>query len=106
MSMTEFHFDRFDWDAGNETKSQQKHGVSKETVEGLFRNNPHFSDDPRHSGQEQRILAIGVSREGRWMVVAFTIRSKGGKRFLRPISARYMHAKEVKRYEKDNKSKA
>jgi len=104
--MTEFHFDRFDWDTGNESKSLKKHGVSKETVEGLFRNSPHFAEDPRHSGQEHRILAIGVSSEGRWMVVAFTIRSKGGKRFLRPISARYMHAKEVKRYEKGDQNEA
>lgn len=33
------------------------------------------------------------------MFVAFTLRVKAGLRLIRPISARYMHAKEAKRYE-------
>jgi uncharacterized DUF497 family protein len=33
------------------------------------------------------------------MFVAFTIRIRDGKQFVRPISARYMHAKEIEGYE-------
>jgi len=36
------------------------------------------------------------------MVVAFTLRKKDGEVCLRPISARYMHSKESKKYEKEN----
>jgi hypothetical protein len=34
--------------------------------------------------------------------LVFTVRLKGGRRLIRPISARYMHAKEVASYEKEN----
>jgi uncharacterized protein len=33
------------------------------------------------------------------MFVAFTIRMRGTERLIRPISARYMHAKEIRAYE-------
>jgi uncharacterized DUF497 family protein len=33
------------------------------------------------------------------MIVSFTVRARAGARLLRPISARYMHAREVKDYE-------
>ena len=34
--------------------------------------------------------------------LVFAVREKEGGRYLRPISARYMHAKEVMHYEKEN----
>jgi uncharacterized DUF497 family protein len=47
----------------------------------------------------------GFGRQGkrpaRAMFVAFTLREKTGKQFVRPISARYMHLKEVEFYEKE-----
>ena len=33
------------------------------------------------------------------MFVAFTIRERGGRRLVRPVSARYMHRKEIEGYE-------
>jgi hypothetical protein len=36
---------------------------------------------------------------GRSMFVAFTIRANEGRHLIRPISARYMHAKEARAYE-------
>ena len=33
------------------------------------------------------------------MFVAFTVRERGGMWFIRPVSARYMHRKEVEAYE-------
>jgi uncharacterized DUF497 family protein len=34
--------------------------------------------------------------------LVFTVRLKGGRRLVRPISAPYMHANEVAAYEKEN----
>ena len=53
--------------------------------------------------KNSRASTAGLTKQGRWIIVAFTIREKAGEKFLRPISARYMHAKELKRYEKANK---
>jgi uncharacterized DUF497 family protein len=58
--------------------------------------------DRTHSFNEQRIRAIGKTESGRSIFIVFTIRERGGKRFIRPISARYMHRKEVRHYEKEN----
>jgi uncharacterized protein len=98
--MAELDYDNFDWDKGNATKNLAKHGVSRETIEAFFRNKPILAEDPKHSETEKRQLAVGRSEDGRWMVVSYTIRIKDGHQFVRPISARYMHAKEVSDYEK------
>jgi uncharacterized protein len=34
--------------------------------------------------------------------IVFTIRRKGDELLIRPISARYMHQKEIEAYEKEN----
>jgi uncharacterized DUF497 family protein len=88
----------FDWDAGNGDKCQ-KHGVTIAEVEAFLMGTPRIAPDYRHSGREQRYLAVGRNEVGRAMFVAFTIRIRDGKQFVRPISARYMHAKEIKGYE-------
>lgn len=89
----------FEWDAGNRKKCQ-KHGVSVEEIEELFHRDPAVYADPDHSLVEQRLRAIGRTAERRAVLVAFTIRETGGGAHIRPISARYMHKKEVDRYEK------
>ncbi len=43
--------------------------------------------------------AIGQTAAGRHLFLAFTIRQQDMRRLIRPISARYMHAKEVEHYE-------
>ena len=88
----------FDWDRGNRAKCQ-KHGVSIEDVEYLMKSGPRIVPDVKHSRKEDRFIAIGRSLKGRPMFVAFTIREKDGERFIRPVSARYMHKKESERYE-------
>lgn len=35
------------------------------------------------------------------MFLVFTIRERHGERFIRPISARYMHQKEIEHYERE-----
>ena len=76
----------------------QKHGVRVEQIEALFQRPMSVFPDSGHSTRETRYLGIGRI-DGRHVLVAFTIRVMAGERFIRPISARFMHAKEVKHYE-------
>ena len=88
----------FDWDEGNQAKCQ-KHGVTLAEIESVFAGTPSIGPDVAHSTVETRFLAIGRASSGRHVFLAFTWRKRDGARFIRPISARYMHAKEVQHYE-------
>jgi hypothetical protein len=66
----------------------------------LFQTGPDVYADPDHSLTGQRLRAIGKTASGRWILVAFTFRQIGLDTLVRPISARYMHAKEVRYYER------
>ncbi len=90
--------DGFDWDDGNREKCC-KHGLSQEEIEFVLLNPVARTDDLAHSGAEMRFIAIGRTASGRFAFVAFTERRRGRRRLLRPISARFMHEKEVRRYE-------
>ncbi|UJW84460.1 BrnT family toxin [Devosia sp. SL43] len=91
--------DGFEWDAGNHDKCQS-HGVSIVDIEGLF-SRPHLiAPDVKHSHDEERYVAIGRSAGDRPLFVVFTTREEGDALLVRHISARYMHAKEFKRYER------
>jgi uncharacterized DUF497 family protein len=90
----------FSWDEGNYTKCQ-KHGVSLEEIEALFQTKPLLFADIKHSFQEERFFAIGKSCKGRHVFAVFTlIKTQTGNR-IRPLSVRYMHQKEIVRYEKE-----
>lgn len=92
----------FDWDYGNWPKCG-KHGVSQEEIEALFAGRCAVYPDPAHSRAEDRMLAIG--RVGkRFILVAFTLRERRGKTLIRPVSARYMHRKEVENFERQRKA--
>ena len=91
----------FDWDAGNRAKIQ-KHGVSVADIEGLFERPLLIVPDTAHSQGETRFRAIGKTAKGRSIFLVFTIRERAGTRFIRPVSARFMHKKEVAHYEKEN----
>jgi uncharacterized DUF497 family protein len=43
---------------------------------------------------------VGKTISGRPLFVAFTMRTKLGRRLIRPVSARYMHAREAAAFEK------
>jgi uncharacterized DUF497 family protein len=90
----------FDWDEGNREKCR-KHGVSIDEIETFLRTTPRTAPDQKHSGAEQRFIAVGRNMQGRAMFVAFAIREKDGELYLRPISARYMHQEEIENYEKE-----
>ncbi len=91
----------FDWDQANRQKCQ-KHGVSIAEIERLFDLPLPIRPDIKHSVTEQRLNAIGKSITGRSIFLAFTLRKRDGKTFIRPISARYMHKNEVRHYEEEN----
>ena len=91
----------FDWDSGNHAKCQQ-HGVSIPEIEGLFTRPVVLLPDGDHSATEKRFRAIGRTATGRHVFVVFTIRERTGERYIRPISARYMHRKEIASYEEEN----
>lgn len=90
----------FDWDEGNRAKCQ-KHGVSPAAIEAIFCSPIAVLPDPLHSKSEERFMAIGKGEEGRGIFVVFTLRRRRGTRLIRPISARYMHKKEMEHYEKE-----
>lgn len=89
----------FDWDHGNLFKSETKHGLTRAVIEAFFQGKVRIAPDVKHSSSEDRFLAIGRANDGRPIVVAFTFREKHGAKLIRPISARYMHLKEMKKYE-------
>jgi uncharacterized DUF497 family protein len=90
----------FDWDEGNRSKCR-KHGVSTALIESFFREDIAVLPDPLHSKGEERFKAIGITETGRWLFVVFTLRNRRRRTFIRPIGARYMHAKEIEHYEKE-----
>jgi uncharacterized protein len=94
--------DGFDWDAGNGLKCQ-KHGLSIAQIEHVVsRAETLIVHDDKNSTSESRFVAVGRTAEGRFAFVAFTLRVREGQLLVRPISARYMHEKEVARYEKES----
>ncbi len=89
----------FEWDAGNERKSADKHGVSPGEAEQVFFNQPLLVlEDDRHGLAESRFHALGRTNEGRPLHVTFTLRRAGA--MIRVISARDMNRKERAVYEK------
>ena len=87
----------FEWDDGNREKCL-KHGVTTLDIETLFSKPLLVLHDPHDRTPERRFRAIGQTTGRRFIFVVFTVRDG----MIRPISARFMHQKEIKRYEKDN----
>lgn len=88
----------FEWDAGNREKCQ-KHGLSPAEMESVFAGIVQVAIDDAHSINEPRQLAVGRTASGRAAFVVFTLRATDGETRIRPLSARYMHTKEFKRYD-------
>jgi uncharacterized DUF497 family protein len=103
--MISLQIDGFDWDEGNREKCQ-KHGVTVAEIESIFKHTPRIAPDLPHSAAEDRLIAIGRASQGRPVFVAFTLRTKAGRQLIRPITARYMHRKEIAAYEKEESATA
>lgn len=91
----------FDWDKGNRGKCE-KHGLSVFAIEDLFTRPLAILPDSTHSYSERRFRAICRTENGRGVFIVFTLRRKGDEMLIRPISARYMHKKEIEVYEEEN----
>jgi hypothetical protein len=91
----------FDWDDGNQRKSEEKHGVSQAEAEQVFFGDPLFLlEYVRHSHAEPRFHALGKTQLGRLLHITFTTRAAGKK--IRVISARDMTRKEKAAYEENS----
>lgn len=90
--------DGFDWDGGNRAKCQ-KHGLSIAEIETFLSQTPRIAPALKHRSTEERFMAVGRNERGRPIFVVFTIRTKDGRRLIRPLSARYMHKEEIAGYE-------
>jgi uncharacterized DUF497 family protein len=75
--------------------------VSLTEVDELFRRPIAILPDLKHSRTEERFKAIGTTSTGRYVFLVFTLRRRGGEMLIRPVSARYMHRKEIAHYEKE-----
>jgi uncharacterized protein len=90
----------FEWDEANAHKNRERHQVSPEEAEDAFFNEPlAVRSDVRHSKREKRYYALGQTGVGRYLFIAFTIRSSR----LRVISVRDMNRKERDAYAKHEK---
>ena len=93
----------FDWDDGNSRKSAKKHNVRHSEAEQIFFNQPLLVlVDEKHSHNESRYHALGITDDTRLLHITFTLRAAGT--LLRVISARDMHSKERTIYEQSQKN--
>ena len=86
----------FEWDARKARANLKKHGISFEEARTVF-NDPLALTFPDvdHSNGEQRYLSIGLSSQGRVLVVVHMERSEN----IRLISCRRATPKERAAYE-------
>jgi uncharacterized DUF497 family protein len=93
------HITGFQWDIGNAYKSNEKHAVAQGEAEEIFFNQPLLiAGDEKHSLEERRYLALGITLVGRLLSVVFTLRKQAT--LIRVVSARPMSRKERAFYEK------
>ncbi|GAB5506515.1 MAG: BrnT family toxin [Rhizobiaceae bacterium] len=92
-----------EWDGGNWPKCG-KHGVSREDIEHALRHMTFRIPDPNPA--EERFRTASRASDGRPVFIVYTHRRRNGDTWLRPISARYMHGKEVRQYEQTEKAMA
>ena len=89
----------FEWDDAKALSNEQKHGVSFTESMTVFADPLALTGfDPDHSDDEDRYVTMGVSADGRLLVVSHT--DRGEK--IRIISAREASRREKKDYEDGN----
>jgi uncharacterized DUF497 family protein len=86
----------FEWDLKEAETNLKKHGVSFEEASTAFKDPLSLTiDDPLHSGDEERLILIGMSYNNNMLVIVHTeIRDN-----IRIISARKATKKERNYYE-------
>jgi uncharacterized DUF497 family protein len=87
---------RFEWDRDKAVSNRRKHGVSfDEAVTAFYDPLAATFPDPDHSAEEDRLITVAYSAQGRLLVVCHT--ERGGA--VRIISARRATPRERKRHE-------
>jgi len=75
----------FEWDPRKDAENERKHGVSFIEAASAFRDSRSLTiHDPEHSDDEDRFVLLGLSAQGRILVVVHGERGEN----LRIISAR------------------
>ena len=90
----------FSWDARKALKNYQKHDVPFEEASTVF-GDPDALDweDLEHPAEERRWKRLGLSTEGRVLLVVYTLRRfKNGIETIRIISARQASRRERQAY--------
>lgn len=92
---------RFDWDPGKAASNFQRHGVPFEEATTIFGDRLARTDpDPDHSEDEERFTTIGMTRQGRVVVVWHADRvDDDGEDVVRLIGARPATPSERRAYE-------
>ena len=86
----------FEWNANKARENESKHRISfVEAMEVFGDALSSTVSDPDHSLEEERFVIFGRTREGKYLVVAFT--ERGGRICI--ISARSMTRRERSAYE-------
>ncbi len=89
----------FEWDDAKAESNEEKHGVSFAEAMTIFADTLSVTGyDPGHSDDEDRFLTMGMSVDGRLLVVSHTDRAEA----VRIISAREASRRERKDYEDGN----
>jgi uncharacterized protein len=89
----------FEWAPNKATQNHRKHGVSFHEAASVFADPLAVTyHDPDHSLSEERFITVGMSRNGRVLIVAHSDRGEN----IRIISARKTTLRERKHYEEQN----
>ncbi len=89
----------FEWDEAKAEANERKHGVAFTEAMTVFGDPLSVTAyDPKHSDDEDRFLTMGMSVDGRLMIVSHTDRGKT----VRIISAREATRRERKDYDEGN----
>lgn len=89
----------FEWDHHKAIANDAKHGISFDEAQTVFLDELSlFKLDIEHSGDEERLLIIGMSEKKRLLVVVFTERRER----IRLISAREATRAERNQYEEES----
>jgi len=90
----------FTWDAGKATRNLRKHGVSFEEAATVFADPDALEwEDLEHSHKENRFKRLGISSQGRILILVYSYRRmKDDKETLRIITARRASPKEREAY--------
>jgi uncharacterized DUF497 family protein len=90
----------FTWDAGKATRNLRKHGVSFEEAATVFADPDALEwEDLEHSRKENRFKRLGISSQGRILILVYSYRRmKDDKETLRIITARRASPKEREAY--------